>query len=205
MSQRFRIRADVDDLWQTLQPGPFSEKQPQWLTLQLCLVTVGVTEWIECSRFNHLFQTNGRRKLTPGSVLGPLRGRKGKTRQDKMMMMVMMILMVMMLMVMLMMIMMTVMMMLMVMMMVMMTILMVMVMMVIMMMMMMVMVMVMMAMMMMMMTETINMIRIMTIKVAIKFLTCLSRFETSRLSFPRCLFTNPCKLWEIKKEVNFDS
>ena len=42
MSQRFRIRADVDDLWQTVQPGPFSEKQPQWLTLQLCLVTVGV-------------------------------------------------------------------------------------------------------------------------------------------------------------------
>ena len=31
------------------------EKQPQWLTLQLCLVTVGVTEWIECSRLNHLF------------------------------------------------------------------------------------------------------------------------------------------------------
>ena len=70
MSQRFRIRADVDDLWQTVQPGPFSEKQPQWLTLQLCLVTVGVTEWID------------RRKLTPGSVLGPLRGRNGKTRGD---------------------------------------------------------------------------------------------------------------------------
>ena len=27
MFQRFRIRADVDDLWQTVQPGPFSEKQ----------------------------------------------------------------------------------------------------------------------------------------------------------------------------------
>ena len=53
--QRFRIRADFDELWQTVQPGPFSEKQPQWLTLQLCLVTVGVTEWIECSRLNHLF------------------------------------------------------------------------------------------------------------------------------------------------------
>ena len=48
-------RADVDDLWQTVQPGPFSEKQPQWLTLQFCLVTVRVTEWIECSRLNHLF------------------------------------------------------------------------------------------------------------------------------------------------------
>ena len=82
MSQRFRSRADVDDLFQTVQPGPFSEKQPQWLTLQLCLVTVGVTEWIECSRLNHLFYANFRRKLTPGSVLGPLRGRKGKKRQD---------------------------------------------------------------------------------------------------------------------------
>ena len=46
---------DDDDLWQTVQPGPFSEKQTQWLTLQLCLVTFGVTEWIECSRLNHLF------------------------------------------------------------------------------------------------------------------------------------------------------
>ena len=96
MSQRFRIRADVDDLLQTVQPGPFSEKQPQWLTLQLCLVTVGVTEWIECSRLSHLFYTNDRRKLTPGSVLGPLRGRNGKTRQDKMMVMMMMMIMLMM-------------------------------------------------------------------------------------------------------------
>ena len=55
ISQRFRTRADVDDLWQTVQPGPFSEKQTQWLTLQLCLVTVGVTDWIECSRLDHLF------------------------------------------------------------------------------------------------------------------------------------------------------
>ena len=31
------------------------EKQTQWLTLKLCLVTVGVTEWIECSRLDHLF------------------------------------------------------------------------------------------------------------------------------------------------------
>ena len=30
---RFRIRADLDDRWQTVQPGPFSEKQAQWLTL----------------------------------------------------------------------------------------------------------------------------------------------------------------------------
>ena len=111
MSQRFRIRADVDDLWQTVQPGPFSEKQAQWLTLQLCLVTVGVTEWIECSRLNHLFYTNDRRKLTPGSVLGPLRGRKGKGRMMMMMMMMMMMIMIMMMMTMMMMIMMTMMMM----------------------------------------------------------------------------------------------
>ena len=43
MSQRFRSRADVDDLWQTVQLGPFREKQAQWLMLQLCLVTVGGT------------------------------------------------------------------------------------------------------------------------------------------------------------------
>ena len=53
--QRFRTRADVDDLWQTDQPGSFNENQTQWLTLQLCLATVGVTEWIECSRLDHLF------------------------------------------------------------------------------------------------------------------------------------------------------
>ena len=41
MSQIFRIRADVDDLRQTFQPGPFSKKLAQWLTLQLCLVAVG--------------------------------------------------------------------------------------------------------------------------------------------------------------------
>ena len=44
MSQRFRNRADADDLWQTVQPDPFSKKQAPWLTLQLCLITVGVTE-----------------------------------------------------------------------------------------------------------------------------------------------------------------
>ena len=33
----------------------YDEKQAQWFTLQLCLETVAVTEWIECSRFNHLF------------------------------------------------------------------------------------------------------------------------------------------------------
>ena len=54
MSQIFRVRADVDDLWQTVQPGSFSTKLAQWLTLQLCLVAVGVIEWIECSRLGHL-------------------------------------------------------------------------------------------------------------------------------------------------------
>ena len=63
-------------------PGPFNEKQTHWLTLQLCLVTVGVTEWIECSRFVHLLPTNDRRKLTPGSVRGPLWGRNGKKEED---------------------------------------------------------------------------------------------------------------------------
>ena len=51
--------------------------------LQLCLVTVGVTELIECSRLDQLFYTNDRRKLTPGSVLGPLQDEMGKTRQNK--------------------------------------------------------------------------------------------------------------------------
>ena len=55
MSQRFRMRPDIDVLLQAVKPGPFSEKQPQWLTLQLCLVTVGVTEWIECGRLQRLF------------------------------------------------------------------------------------------------------------------------------------------------------
>ena len=53
MLQRFRLKADVDDLWQTVQRGPFSEKQTQWLTLQLCLVTVGVIEWIQCSQLDN--------------------------------------------------------------------------------------------------------------------------------------------------------
>ena len=53
-NERFRTRADVDDLWQSVQPGPFSEKQTQWLALQLCLITFGVIEWIECSQFDHL-------------------------------------------------------------------------------------------------------------------------------------------------------
>ena len=64
-----------------VQPGSFSEKQAQWLTLQLCLVTVGVTEWIECSRLDHLFYTNGRRKLTPGSVLDPIWERNGSKKR----------------------------------------------------------------------------------------------------------------------------
>ena len=58
-----RIGAEVDDLWQAVQPGPFSEKQIQWLMLQLCLVNVGVTEWIESSRLDHIFKTNYRRNL----------------------------------------------------------------------------------------------------------------------------------------------
>ena len=33
-------------------------KQAQWLRLQFCPVTVGVTEWVECSRLNHLFLNN---------------------------------------------------------------------------------------------------------------------------------------------------
>ena len=33
---------DVDDLWQTVQPGPVSEKQAQWFMLQFCPVTLGV-------------------------------------------------------------------------------------------------------------------------------------------------------------------
>ena len=40
ISQRFRIRADVDELWQTVQPGPFSEKQTRWITQQLYLLSV---------------------------------------------------------------------------------------------------------------------------------------------------------------------
>ena len=35
--------------------GDDDEKQVQWLTLKLCLVTVGATKWIECSRYSHLF------------------------------------------------------------------------------------------------------------------------------------------------------
>ena len=31
ISRRFRVGADVDDLWQTVQPGPFSESQAQQL------------------------------------------------------------------------------------------------------------------------------------------------------------------------------
>ena len=41
--------AGVDDLWQTVQLVSFSEKQVQWLTLQLSLVPVVVAEWTECS------------------------------------------------------------------------------------------------------------------------------------------------------------
>ena len=55
---RFRIEAGADELWQTLQPGPISEKQAQWLRLQFCSVTVEVTEWIKCSQLIHLFLNN---------------------------------------------------------------------------------------------------------------------------------------------------
>ena len=67
-----------------------SEKQNQWLTLQLCLVTVGVTKSIECSQLNHLFKTNDRQNVTTGSVLAPFRGKMGKTRQVMIMMKIMM-------------------------------------------------------------------------------------------------------------------
>ena len=56
MSQRFRSRADVDDLWQIIQPYPFREEQALRLTLQLYLVAVAVAEWIRCSRVDHLFK-----------------------------------------------------------------------------------------------------------------------------------------------------
>ena len=36
--------------------GPFNEMQAQWLMLQFCPVTVGIAEWIECNRLNHLFK-----------------------------------------------------------------------------------------------------------------------------------------------------
>ena len=48
--QRFRIGADVDDIWQTVQPGPNNEQQVQRITLQFCQVTLEVTDWIGCSR-----------------------------------------------------------------------------------------------------------------------------------------------------------
>ena len=36
--------ADDDGTRETVQPGPVSEEQAQWLRLQFCPVTVGVTE-----------------------------------------------------------------------------------------------------------------------------------------------------------------
>ena len=56
--QRFRIGADIDDLWQAVQQDPVSEKQAQWLMLQFCPVNFEVTEWIECSRLNLPLLTN---------------------------------------------------------------------------------------------------------------------------------------------------
>ena len=38
------IRIHFADLWQTVQLGPVSKKQAQWLMLQSCPVTAGVTE-----------------------------------------------------------------------------------------------------------------------------------------------------------------
>ena len=62
----------------TVEPGPIGEKQAQWLTLQSCPVTVGVTKWIECNLLNHLFETICWRQLTLGSVPCSLRGVTGK-------------------------------------------------------------------------------------------------------------------------------
>ena len=82
ISQRFRIGADVDNPWQTVQPGPISEKQAQWLRLQFCPVTVGVTEWIGCSRLSHLFKQLAGDPLAPGPVPDPERGVRGKEEED---------------------------------------------------------------------------------------------------------------------------
>ena len=81
--QGFRFGADVNDLWQTVQPGPVSEKQAQWLMLQFCPLTVGVTEWIECSRLNHLFEQLAGDPPTPGSVPYPGRGATGKEEEEE--------------------------------------------------------------------------------------------------------------------------
>ena len=85
--------AVVDDLWQTVQPGPGGEQQAQWIRLQFCQVTVGVAEWIECSRLNHLFSTIDRRSTDPRANLRPREGRNEKKKKKKMMMMMMMMMM----------------------------------------------------------------------------------------------------------------
>ena len=59
-------------------------KQTQLLRLQFCLVTAGVTEWIECSQLSHFFykQLAGN-PLTPGSVLDPMRGDTRERRRRR--------------------------------------------------------------------------------------------------------------------------
>ena len=52
-----------------------------------CLVTVGVTAWIECSRLDHLFKQLASDPLTSGSVPDPVRDITGKKKKMKMMMM----------------------------------------------------------------------------------------------------------------------
>ena len=69
--QRFRIGAVVDDLWQTVQPGPGGEQQAQRIRLQFCQVTFLVSEWIECSRLNHLFKLLIDGPLTLGQSQAP--------------------------------------------------------------------------------------------------------------------------------------
>ena len=94
--QRFRIGAVIDDLWQTVQPGPGGEQQAQWTRLQFCQVTVGDTEWIECSRPNHLLSTIARWSTDPRVSLRPHEGhnkKKNKKKKKKMMMMMMMMVM----------------------------------------------------------------------------------------------------------------
>ena len=80
--QRFRIEADADDLWQTVQTGLFGEKQAQLLMLQLCLLTAGIREWIECSLLNHLLYIIYRRSANCRVSSKPLWGRMEKRRGE---------------------------------------------------------------------------------------------------------------------------
>ena len=83
VGQRFRSRADVDNLWQTVQPGSFSEKQVQWLMLQLCLVTVEVTEWIECSKLDDLNDPRASPRPSSGAKCETRRTRPGQPMMMK--------------------------------------------------------------------------------------------------------------------------